>query len=1351
MSISDSTDPLPLASKWRSSLAGRNSANERTTREIVGDQAELPPLADGEIVAGRYVVLRALGRGGFSDVYLVQDLELDRQVAMKRLLLSGLDSQHMKAEAKILASLDHPSIVRIFDICEDGELGVFMLMQYVPGPSLRELMQQRLPIHRAVDIAIRICGGLIHAHSRGVVHRDIKPTNIIMSNYGEPLITDFGLALTPASKYESGFQGGTPRYMSPEQIRQETNRMSPSSDIFSTGIVLYEMLSGQVPFNGSSPEAVSDATLCHTPKLLTALNPSVPAELDRICRHALRKNVKDRYGSMEAFQADLIQWLRSQEALAEVPLTKESESQTFYASGFSSSSKSVSHLSQVTLRGLQPFLEEDASFYLSLIPGAIAPNGLPDSLQFWKQWTEDFNNNLYSRVGILYGPCGSGKTSFVRAGLTPHLAPDILPLYIECRAGDLYSQLEDAISEYSEFPLGHNLTSLLIQLRDNPELRKEHRKVVLLLDQFDAWASPATTDELQALAAALRHCDGEALQTLIVIRDDYWVPTTEFLHLVECGVEQWKNARAVELIDRHHARRLLESVGRSYGSLPALPEPLDQQQTEFLDRAIEQMVLKGRIVPIQLAMFIKMAKLLPWHPDTLTNAGETQGMCVNLFQDLFEGQAAPPIYQRVKGSVADVLQMLLPAPDQTVRCVVVSSEDLQEVVALAGRENQLYRALQILIEDLRLVIRVALPPAGQLTNSQLTNSQYSANDDRPTDMRKIEYYQLANDFLTEPVRMWVNQVRKSDWRGRVKGRLEELSAIWSRRQEQRYLPTLIELLEMQLAVPRKRLNGTQRAYLNAATRVQAFFCSMALGIAATVGLVGWFSIHQYRHSHRVHRADVSSQVDTALHGNANLFHVLLDKLANEQKLVREYAQPWLFSSDPIVRTRAKLLYTCATKKSFEQLTLDFPVLEPALGPAVLELAQACPDAQDLVRELFNSTPETTVSKARAAITLAYLGDDEPLCKLLDFGSGGDTNNLCFNQALTWKSSANLWTRLLEKNPTPGVAYHALGILASYPDSELPNDFPWSHVDVLCNHADPCLRNTAKWFLEQAGRSRTLADQPSPNVRRIPTGIEFVRVQPGMLQLKLPIIIAGGPKLFSKIEFQRPFWISKAAVTNRQFESFLSELAKSPNASRYRQYTPASARTPDYEKNPERPVTGYDIEYLCAYCNWLSEKAGLAPAYQEVNREATADIVRFEQVPHSPGIRLPNVQELTFAFAASASEPSLLQTPLVIKAKCESNSGVEPFSDYFARTDLARDLIPNRFGIHFMEYSYVNLVQHDGHLYNFQILEKGDFRQYFMNKTPLVTDYSLTHLVQEFPAEPDLAESQNEELAGRSGS
>ncbi len=182
----------------------------------------------------------------------------------------------------------------------------------------------------------------------------------------------------------------------------------------------------------------------------------------------------------------------------------------------------------------------------------------------------------------------------------------------------------------------------------------------------------------------------------------------EFLHKVECSIEHWKNVRAIELFDRHHARKLLETVGRACGCLPPYPEPLIQAQVAFMDAAISEMCIDGRIIPIQLAMFAKSARLHTWDAETLQALGGIQGACVGYLQDNFEGREAPQLYQRVNSSVIEILCQLLPSPDQALRSTGKSFRELEEALAREKLQAQVHRALRILVEDLRLVDRVSV-------------------------------------------------------------------------------------------------------------------------------------------------------------------------------------------------------------------------------------------------------------------------------------------------------------------------------------------------------------------------------------------------------------------------------------------------------------------------------------------------------------------------------------------------------------------------------------------------------------------------------------------------------------------
>lgn len=1248
-------------------------SSERTKRDIgnaddtYGETA--PELEEGELLAGRYLVLRRLGRGGFSDVYLAHDHELDRSVAIKRLLLSDVDPHFIKDEAKTLASLDHPGIVRIYDICNEPKHGYMVIMQYVAGPMLREVLTKPVTIKRAVEIAIRVCGGLIHAHSRGVIHRDIKPSNILMSNEGEPLIADFGLAFAPSNHCEP--EGGTPRYMSPEQIRNETNRIGPSSDIFSTGILLYEMLTGVVPFNGESAAAISQATLEHSPKPINEINADVPVELDRIVRRALRKNVKDRYSSMEAFQAELIQWSNST-ALDELSMVRTSEWDRNLSADSTFASSAFSNLGQFAHRGLQPFQFEDAKFFLSLVPGARAPSGLPESIQFWKDWIEGFDGSEYGCIGILYGPSGSGKTSLLRAGVVPYLAPDVLPINIDCRKGESLGQFVLQIGQHVNSRL-EDLGELIVAMRDDPAVRAEHRKVVLLFDQFDNWAGSASTAQLAELAAALRRCDGESLQALMIVRDDFWTAATEFMRLVECGIEQWKNARSIELLDRHHARRLLEAAGRSFGSLPPHPEALDSDQAKFIAQAIDEMSVKGRVLPIQLAMFTKMAKLQSWHPDTLAQSDGVRGAYVGYFQDLFESATSSPVYQRVCGAVVEVLYRLLPDADQTAHSYQVEFCELEAILANKKLQNQLHRVLNILVEDLRIVVRISHPGSE-------SSSEYAIQcNDR---------FHLVHDFLTVPIANWVDQVRKSSWRGRAIARLDELSAMWNRQQHGRFLPTLPEYVAMQVAAPTVKRTPQQRRFLRSAGRKHLLRVSLALMTIAPIGLIAVSSWKQRLRNIETHRKQVVERVEGTIRGDVHDFIELLNDLNEDDgAIISKASQPWEDSTVEEHRTRTRLLSAAINKSDFGKLISDLGRIEPQLCRQFIRIVGPHSDATALLYDVANKGTDLEAEHVRAAISLACLGHDKRLVEMLDDSSGPVQTNRFFRHALEWEVDPKLWIRLALNSNSAGVKYYSLCMIGSLPSSELTTELPWPEIAALQASDDCGVSSAAKWLLQKCPVANEVAAFSESLQQAVPgSGLDMVRIVGG--KSKWPVVGMN----FSLEDHETnkmapPFLLTRTAVINAEFELFQKDLTKL-NRLDIKSIVRNNQRDQKLELDKYRAVTGLNPLLALEFCNWLSAKEGFQPAYLICPTETP----RFKTIDGANGYRLPSFEQIMTAvelgFYESPKskfvEKKVFRSQLAVKAfrKSIGEAINQEEETRYNIPRLAKSLMPNRGGVHF---------------------------------------------------------------------
>ena len=427
---------------WKRSILGGSTepmpSGEPCPPPEIREQVELPERI------GRYRVESILGSGAFGVVYKCQDETLQRCVAIKVPHPHLLDNPEMYlAEARVLASLEHSAIVPVYDAGQTDDGMCYVVSKFIEGSNLRTRRQEApLSQPEAVDLTASIAEALHCAHVHGVVHRDLKPANILLDLQSKPYLADFGLALRDEEFGLHGNSAGTPTYMSPEQARSEGHLVDGRSDIFSLGVVLYELLTSVRPFRGANIDEILERIRMLEPRPPRQIDDSIPKELERICLKAIAKRASDRYNTALDMSDDLRAFLAafgeastwrasSSRSALDAPLVSAAEPASRETQPISGLGTDADKPVKIVPKGLRSFDKSDADFFLKLLPGPHDRHGLPDGIRFWKTRIEEPDPEIGFRAGIIYGPSGCGKSSLVKAGLLPRLDSSIVTVYIE--------------------------------------------------------------------------------------------------------------------------------------------------------------------------------------------------------------------------------------------------------------------------------------------------------------------------------------------------------------------------------------------------------------------------------------------------------------------------------------------------------------------------------------------------------------------------------------------------------------------------------------------------------------------------------------------------------------------------------------------------------------------------------------------------------------------------------------------------------------------------------------------------------------------------------------------------------
>ena len=1154
---------------------------------------------------GRFPVIEMLGKGAYGIVYRARHEGLDCDVAIK-VPRAGRDTNRFLREGQILAKLRHPNIVAVYDVDQTEDGICCVVSEYIDGLDLSKYIQRKKPSYcQSAELIAKVANALSHAHQQRIYHRDVKPANILIDESGTPFLADFGLALTEQEYGNQASRVGSPNYMSPEQVRWEAHLVDGRTDIFSLGVVFYQMLTQELPFFGSSVDEVIQRIQTFDPRPPREIFSDIPRELERICMKAMSKRATDRYAVASDMADDLLYFLQGSKTSVESVRQQKVETKETADSA---------NTATVVPKGLRAFDEHDADFFLDLLPGPRDRDGLPESIRFWKTKIDQTDREKTFRVGLIYGPTGCGKSSLVKAGLLPRLGDHVAAVYVEATEAETEIRLLKAITKHlTEVSAAASLADLFQILRQRPI---GNRKFVIVIDQFEQWLHAHGDDPSQQLIHALRHCDGGNLQCLVLIRDDFWMPVTRFMRSLEVRLIEDETVKSVDLFSIRHAEKVLTRFGQAYGSLP---ERITDDHRSFISKSIEGLANGGKVICVQLALFAQMMQDKPWTPASLKSAGGAEGVGVTFLEETFSASTASKWHRMHQQAARGVLEALLPTSGTDIKGAMRSEEELIQASKYGKRPDDFHELLRILNSELRLITP--------------THPEGEAHGDSESVSSK-KYYQLTHDFLVPSLREWITRKRKETRRGRAELRLAELASLWQNKPEKRHLPSLLEFISIRTLTDVKKWSESENQLMRKADQFYFACGTLSTVIIVSIIIAGWL----------IQREVLIREAKTLLNAALTAQQLQLPTAANNLRPFAKYAvEPLLdaFNDNDSDLERFKAAYVLAElkmpvdPKEICGLVPELPDNPATNANIVTCLQHTQVNAVRAIRALVGSAlgkRERPEIMLRFGMLAVNLGDVDVLSEILSDDSDPTNRTLFIHETVPkWKSffvSEAVVQTLSDTDDADCRSAIALAIGGAFKNDALGKAI-WK--DVLTGwyqESDSGTHSAADWSMRQLG----IQQRPTATNTAFDLGAEkdWQILSNGMALLRIPKgefirrNFDGGISTLEKVVINEEFWLSAHEITVRQFQEFVDDtetLWVDPEEfNELRRDDPA-----------ELPAALVTWSQAAMFCNWLSKNdASLQQCYKK-------DVNGSWQLVGNGGYRLPTDAEWEYACRARVSD------------------------------------------------------------------------------------------------------------------